>query len=150
MPIIEDEQQMLKYGQALAQKLSGGDIVCLEGDLGSGKTVLAKGIAKGIGIPEKITSPTFTLLNIYETNAEAKKRGIKQLAHIDTYRLKHETELTEIGVEDYLGAPETISVIEWPEKIAGLLRKKNVTIVKIEHLAGAKRHVTTTIKTHWL
>lgn len=123
-------------GKKLATKLKGGDILLLSGDLGVGKTSLVKGIAKGLGIKHEITSPTFTLMNVYEI-------GIKKLIHIDTYRLKDEKspyggspagrELLEIGVEDYLGKPNTICIIEWPEKISGLLKNLHTTKIALEH-----------------
>ena len=103
----------------------------LSGDLGAGKTSLVKGIAKGLGIKHEITSPTFTLLNIYEV--KSLKSKVKSLVHIDTYRLKDENELLEIGVEDYLGEPNTVCIIEWPEKILGLLTNIKTTAITLEH-----------------
>lgn len=126
-------------GKKLAAKLKGGDILLLSGDLGAGKTSLVKGIAKGLGVKHEITSPTFTLLNIYKI----KNSKIKNLVHIDTYRLEDEKspygespagrELLEIGVEDYLGEPNTICVIEWPEKISGLLKNLKTIKITLEH-----------------
>lgn len=114
------EQETKQFGIELAQKLHGGDILCLYGDLGAGKTALTKGLALGLGIEDEITSPTFTLMNIYEISN--KQLAISNLVHLDTYRLKDEEELVDIGVEDYLGAPDTICVVEWPEKIERLLK----------------------------
>lgn len=126
-----------KFGTELAQQLHGGQIVLLSGNLGAGKTALVKGIAKGFGINNEITSPTFTLMNLYPISD---KIPLNQLVHIDTYRLKNEAELIEIGVEDYLGKPNTICIIEWPEKITGLLKDieaKNIVTVSIEQLEDA-------------
>ena len=122
------------YGKKISAKLNGGDILLLSGELGAGKTSLVKGIAKGLGIKHEITSPTFTLMNIYEV--KSLKSKVKSLIHIDTYRLKDEKELLEIGVEDYLGKPDTICIIEWPEKIASLLKDKKTISIFLEH--GAK------------
>ncbi len=119
------------FGKKLAAKLKGGDILLLSGDLGAGKTSLVKGLAKGLGIKNEITSPTFTLMNVYKI--KNKKTQPWQFVHIDTYRLKDEKELLEIGAEDYLGNPNTICVIEWPEKIAGLLKNKPTTSISLEH-----------------
>ena len=91
----------------------------LSGELGAGKTSLIKGLAVGLGVKKEITSPTFTLMNVYEV--KSLKSKVKSLVHIDTYRLKDEKELVEIGVEDYLGRPDTICAIEWPEKIKNIL-----------------------------
>ncbi len=127
-----------KFGIELSTKLKGGDIVLLSGNLGAGKTALVKGIAKGFGIKNTITSPTFTLMNLYPISH--KQSAISQMVHIDTYRLKEETELAEIGAEDYLGKPNTICLIEWPDKIEGLLQKydtKNFISVEIKQLENS-------------
>lgn len=118
----------------MSAQLHGGDILLLIGDLGAGKTSLVKGVAAGLGIKQEITSPTFTLMNVYKI----KNYKIKNLIHIDTYRLKNEKELVEIGVEDYLGQPDTVCVIEWPEKITELLKNKKTTTIALEH--GGKSH----------
>ena len=145
--IIKDEKSMVAYGKKLASTLTGGEILCLSGDLGAGKTCLTKGIALGLGIKKEILSPTFTLMNVYPASPvlnQLRRTSIKTLVHIDTYRLKNENELLEIGAEDYLGNPNTICVIEWPEKIAGLLKNicqkqnglgpKKIISVEIKHL----------------
>ena len=149
MPILNSPKETFAYGKKLAAKLKGGDVVLLSGELGAGKTALVKGIAKGLGIKNKITSPTFTLMNVYEVKSpksEAKPRteprsgsgtGVQSLVHIDTYRLKDEKELLEIGIEDYLGQPDTICAIEWPEKIKELLKntalRAKITTIVLEH-----------------
>ncbi len=115
-----------EFGKNLSAKLNGGDILLLSGDLGAGKTSLVKGAADGLGIKHEITSPTFTLMNVYEVKN-------KKIVHIDTYRLKDEKELLDIGIEDYLGKPDTICIIEWPEKISGLLKNKKTTSIFLEH-----------------
>ncbi|MEK7131881.1 MAG: tRNA (adenosine(37)-N6)-threonylcarbamoyltransferase complex ATPase subunit type 1 TsaE [Patescibacteria group bacterium] len=129
--ITNSQPETELVGKKLADKLKGGDILLLSGDLGAGKTSLIKGIAVGLGIKQKITSPTFTLMNVYEIGN--KKLEIKKLIHIDTYRLKDEKELLEIGVEDYLGRPDTICAIEWPEKISGLLKNRKTIKINLEH-----------------
>lgn len=124
--IIKNEEEMIEQGKNIAELLTGGDILCLYGDLGAGKTTLTKGIALGLGIKEDILSPTFTLMNIYNLKG-------KNLLHIDTYRLKDPRELVEIGVEDYLGDKNTITIIEWPEKIVPLLKDKKTINIYISH-----------------
>ncbi len=131
------EQETIKFGIKLAKNLQGGDILCLYGDLGAGKTALTKGLALVLGIKKNITSPTFTLMNIYEINNE--QLTINKFVHIDTYRLKNEEDLVEIGAEDYLGAPDTVCVIEWPEKIEGLLAGKKIIRVKMEHVNRGRK-----------
>ena len=109
----------------------------LSGELGAGKTSLVKGIAKGLGIKHEITSPTFTLMNVYKLRTENSE--LRTLIHIDTYRLKDEKELLEIGVEDYLGKPNTICVIEWPEKISNLLKNYKTKNIALEHGKNPKQ-----------
>ena len=130
--ITETQSETEELGKKIAKNLVGGDIVCLEGELGAGKTVLVKGIAAGLGIKAKITSPTFALMNVYTVTSLKSK--VHSLIHIDTYRLKNKEELIEIGIEDYLGKPDTICVIEWPEKVSGLLRDKNIKSIKLKLL----------------
>jgi tRNA threonylcarbamoyladenosine biosynthesis protein TsaE len=101
------ERETFELGKTLAKSLKDGDIVELEGRLGAGKTVFAKGIASGLGIMEEVTSPTFTLLKEYE--------GRLKLHHFDLYRIENQEELREIGFYDYLGA-EGVCVIEWAGK----------------------------------
>ncbi|MBI2037667.1 MAG: tRNA (adenosine(37)-N6)-threonylcarbamoyltransferase complex ATPase subunit type 1 TsaE [Candidatus Magasanikbacteria bacterium] len=127
--ITNSFKETAAFGKELTAKLTGGTIVLLSGDLGAGKTALTKGIAKGFGIKNEITSPTFTLMNVYQINKKTSQ--IKTLVHIDTYRLKDEKELIEIGAEDYLGKDNTVCIIEWPEKISKLLQNTNVKKNKI-------------------
>lgn len=142
MTVLKSPKDTENYGQKLAGKLKGGDVLCLYGELGAGKTTLVKGIAKGLGIKEKITSPTFAIMNVYEINNE--QLTINKLTHIDTYRLKNEEELIEIGAEDYIGAEDAITVIEWPEKLNRLLRNKKIISVKLEHDENGGRQVNFT------
>lgn len=123
----------------IANQLHGGDIVLLHGDLGAGKTTFVKGIAEAFGITDDIVSPTFTLMNVYEIRNHKSK--IKNLIHVDTYRLENEDDLMEIGIEDYLGKPDTVCFIEWPEKIQSLLNKKNVIQIFFEHATSDHRTI---------
>jgi len=128
---IQNEQGMIEYGKKIAADLKGGDVVLLYGDLGAGKTTLTKGIAAYFGIKD-IVSPTFTLMQVYKI--EDLRLKIKDLVHIDTYRLENEEKLIEIGAEDYIGDPNTICIIEWPEKLNRLLKNKNIKKITIQHL----------------
>lgn len=126
-------------GRQIAATLRGGDCVLLYGDLGAGKTALVKAMAEYFGVAEnRITSPTFTLLNLYKI----KNSEIKNLAHIDTYRLENEKELIEIGVEDYLGEQSTITFIEWPEKLKELLKNKKIIKIILKQVDNDKREIT--------
>lgn len=98
------EAETFAIASRLAKGLKPGSIVCLDGDLGVGKTVFAKGFARGLGIEEEITSPTFTLVNSYE--------GDRTLHHFDMYRISDISELEEIGYEEYFFGT-AICLIEW-------------------------------------
>jgi tRNA threonylcarbamoyladenosine biosynthesis protein TsaE len=140
--LLKTEKATIEAGKRFAAKLHGGDIVLLEGVLGAGKTTFVKGMAGFFGIKKKITSPTFALMNVYDIKhrrdsstrpPKADSVGMTKLIHVDTYRLKNEQELIDIGIEDYLGAPNTICMIEWPEKLQSLLKNKKTLKVKFEH-----------------
>ncbi len=123
----------------LMTALAGGDIICLYGELGAGKTTFTKGLAEALGIKEEITSPTFTLMNVYQVLSP--QSSVLSLIHIDTYRLENEKELLAIGVDDYLGQTGTVTVVEWPEKIEGLLEGKKVIRIWFEHLEDGGRKI---------
>ena len=101
-----DEEDTLSVGRSLAEKLSSGSVVALYGELGAGKTAFVRGLADGLGLKCRVTSPTFTIVNEYD--------GAVPLFHFDMYRLRSEDELFEIGWEDYLLRGGVIAV-EWSE-----------------------------------
>lgn len=106
------EAETLELGRKIAQALKPGDAVSLEGDLGTGKTAITKGIALGLNISEPITSPTFTLVNTYE--------GSTTLHHFDVYRVDDPEELYTIGWEEYF-SDDAITLVEWGDRIPSLL-----------------------------
>jgi tRNA threonylcarbamoyladenosine biosynthesis protein TsaE len=106
--ITSSPERTWQIGELLGSRLGPGDTVCLYGDLGSGKTNFAYGIAKGLHVQEQyITSPTFTFINEYQ--------GRIPFYHIDLYRLKEPGDLENIGFEEYIGS-NGVTVIEWAEK----------------------------------
>jgi len=111
--MITTEKGMIALGRQLAKTLRGGEVMIVDGELGSGKTTLVKGIAAGLGIKKMITSPTFVLAKHYPV----KQNGIRWLVHVDLYRLETTPQLTTLGLEDYLGAPDSVVVIEWGKKL---------------------------------
>ncbi len=138
--ISHSESETKQIAQTFASELKAGDIIVLYGDMGAGKSTFTKGLAQGLGIEKDITSPTFPLMNVYDVNTP--NSNIKIFIHIDTYRLKDADELKAIGVEEYLGAANTLTVIEWPEKIEGLLQEKNVKKIILEHVNQGERKIT--------
>ncbi len=112
------EEETIRIAEQFMAKLSGGAVVALRGELGSGKTVFAKGLAQALNVNQIVTSPTFVLMKVYQ----GKKNGQRmQLAHLDCYRLTDSAALLDIGVADYLGQSDCITVIEWPERVPELL-----------------------------
>ncbi|MBI4250198.1 tRNA (adenosine(37)-N6)-threonylcarbamoyltransferase complex ATPase subunit type 1 TsaE [Candidatus Uhrbacteria bacterium] len=114
----------LAIAKKLGGTLRGGDIVALFGDLGVGKTVFAKGIASALGIKETVVSPTFVLMMRYRIpQKKEKKIHARFLYHIDTYRLVGTRAIVDAGIAEHIGAPDAITVIEWPDKLGQLLPK---------------------------
>jgi len=132
--ITKSKAETQGIAQDFTKKLKGGEIIALFGDLGSGKTTFTQGLAKGLGVKERVTSPTFVILNLHQAN-----KGLT-LAHFDLYRLNSESDLEGIGATDYLGKKNIISVIEWPEKAKKLLPKSTMW-VKFEHIDENKRRI---------
>ncbi len=118
--VTQGPGQTIKIGQNLARNLRQQDIIALFGDLGSGKTTLVRGIAKGLKADAKeVNSPTFVLLREY--------KGRLPLYHLDLYRIKDIKQVCKIGYEDYL-FNKGVSVVEWAEKMLKLLPKEYLGI----------------------
>ena len=107
--ITTSPQETEALGQALAQRLRPGDVLAYYGDLGAGKTAFTRGVAAGLGIPDRVTSPTYTIVNEYEG-------GRLPLFHFDMYRLGSADELFDIGWEDYLSRGG-VCAVEWSENV---------------------------------
>lgn len=104
------------FGQKLGREAVPGEIICLDGDLGVGKTVFTQGFAAGLGIDDYVNSPTFNIVKEYEG-------GCLPLYHFDVYRIGDPSEMEEIGYEDYFYG-QGVSIIEWPGQIEELLPKE--------------------------
>jgi len=124
-PILDDRslefisrspEQTRRVGARLGQLLRGGEVICLEGPLGAGKTVLAQGIGRGWGAATPLTSPSFVLIREHR-----RPTGDQVLLHMDFYRLENPAEALGLGLEDWLGDPEVVVLIEWPERAMDLL-----------------------------
>ena len=105
--------------RAFSKELKNGDVLCLNGDLGVGKTAFVQGLVKALGVNEPISSPTFTIVNCYE--------GTLPIYHFDVYRIDDSDEMYEIGFEEYVYG-NGISIIEWSEKIADILPENRYEI----------------------
>jgi tRNA threonylcarbamoyladenosine biosynthesis protein TsaE len=117
--LIYSESEMEQLGEKIALVLDENDLVYLIGELGAGKTTLVRGIVRGRGYPGRVTSPTFTLMNVYDL-------GNSQINHFDFYRLTG-SEIYDLGLEDYLDR-QGISLIEWPQAGEGYLPREALFI----------------------
>lgn len=134
--ISHSPEETFSLGRELGQSLRGGEILALYGDLGAGKTALVQGVAAGLGIKATVNSPTFTIMKLYPV----KKGEIKRLCHIDAYRLSQSKELLDIGASDYLGAADTVTALEWAEKIETLAESECVRIY-LKALSATDREI---------
>jgi len=113
LTIFNNVEATQAFGEAWSADVAGGEIFALHGVLGSGKTQLVKGLARGLGYRGDVTSPTFTLVHEY-------RGGRLPIYHLDLYRIQSEKEAIAIGLEEYLPS-DGVTIIEWPERIASLL-----------------------------
>lgn len=112
-------EQTKLLGEKLAALLRAGDLICLNGDLGAGKTAFSQGVAKGLGIGSTVTSPTFTLINEYE--------GRLPLYHFDVYRLSGPEDMEDLGYEDYFYG-QGVCLVEWADKVKEVLPRERLNI----------------------
>jgi tRNA threonylcarbamoyladenosine biosynthesis protein TsaE len=118
--ISHSPEETMALGKSIAEKAAPGDIIALTGDLGTGKTVFTKGIARGLGIDEPVSSPTFTIVSEYRS-------GRMPLFHFDVYRIGDPEEMDEVGLDDYL-SNGGLSLIEWAELISDMLPPETVWV----------------------
>jgi tRNA threonylcarbamoyladenosine biosynthesis protein TsaE len=147
MPILDEHtldflshspDQTQRFGMRLGALLQAGDIICLEGDLGSGKTCLAQGIGQGLGVGEPITSPSFILIAEYRPLPPA-----PVLYHIDVYRLGNPVqEALAFGLDDYL-LGDGVCLVEWADRVEPALPEARLWIA-LRHLGSSKRSIMMT------
>lgn len=130
--IVHTPAEMEEIGIELATILADGMVVSLVGPLGSGKTTLAKGIAKGLLITDVVVSPSYMIARSYQ--------GRMGMHHIDAYRVSTLDELTEVGLDEYLPPESGVSIVEWPDRIDGLVEVSTIQVT-IELLDGEDRRV---------
>jgi tRNA threonylcarbamoyladenosine biosynthesis protein TsaE len=141
MPILDQRtvdfisisaDQTVRLGVRLGELLQPGDMVCLYGDLGAGKTALSRGIGRGWGTALRVTSPTFTLINEYP-----RPRDGVILYHLDCYRLETDMDVETVGLEDIFDSPGAV-IIEWPDRIESWLSADRLAI-RITYLNETRR-----------
>lgn len=133
--ITKSAKETQEFGEKLALKYQNGGILALFGDLGAGKTTFTQGFAEGLGIKDKVISPTFIIMRQYPL--PEKKAYFN---HIDLYRLDQINQLEEIGLSEIFADPKNIVLIEWAEKLGNLL-PKNATKIKFKQIAEEIREL---------
>ncbi len=128
--ITKSVEETEQFGESLATKYPAPHVFCLTGDLGAGKTAMTRGIARGYGFDGRVSSPTFTIMHIYE--------GGETVHHFDLYRIEDEDELDAIGFDGFLR--EGISVIEWPDSFGD--RIGACTRITVSRLSDTERKLT--------
>ncbi len=149
------ETETVRLAACLARRLSAGDVICLEGPLGSGKTCFVRGLATGLGLdPAEVSSPTFVIWRRYLVGAlrsglrpHTRSGGVARthpaltLVHLDAFRLGGPDDLDTVGWEELLEAPDTVIAIEWPSRITAALPPRRITVV-MSHVAESTRRLT--------
>ncbi len=135
------EEETMDFAASFAAGVPLGAVVALHGELGAGKSVFARGFARGLGVTGPIPSPTFVLMHEYEippTLFASSKGGT--LYHLDLYRIPNEDAALAFGVDELLANPNAIKIIEWPEKIGGLLPPGSIHVY-LTHAGDSARNL---------
>ena len=128
---LPDSVATERLGALLASKMQDGDVLCLMGDLGAGKTLLTRGLGVALGVPaEDVTSPTFTIMNVYQGQD-------LELRHFDLYRLNRPEELEDIGFDEYCGG-DGITVIEWADLFSEAM-PEDCLYITIKHAGSGRK-----------
>ncbi len=138
---LSDEKAMLAFGARLAKQMRAGDIIALSGDLGTGKTTLARGILAGLGHDGEVPSPTFTLVQVYDS-----PRLLLPTWHVDLYRLEKAEEVDELGLDEALD--EGALLVEWPERMGAALWPDALKL-QIEGVGDEPRVLTADVPASW-
>lgn len=138
--ITKSFKETQKLGEILAKEIKGGKIICLEGELGSGKTTFAQGFLKGLGVKGPYTSPTFIVLKQYELKARSYE--LKAVYHIDAYRVSAK-DILNLGWEEIIADKNNIIIIEWADRIKKII-PKNCLWIKFEWAGENERKITLT------
>lgn len=133
---VSSVEETWRLAAEFARELKPGDVVCLEGDLGAGKTTFTQGLAAALGVRGRVTSPTFCLV---QEHAAAPGSPIPLMVHMDLYRLGGEEDVLAIGWEDYL-ARGALLVLEWPERAGGLI-PACARRVRMRHAGGEESRI---------
>lgn len=133
--ITNNEKETFDFGLKLGRNCSGGEVFALIGDLGAGKTKLVQGLAYGLGIRQRVNSPTFNILKIYNSGSK-----IKNFCHIDAYRLESARDLTLLGVKEFFDSSTMVVAIEWADKVRKIW-PKSARRIRIRSLSEDRREI---------
>ncbi len=133
--ITHSEAETENTAFELAQSLSPGCVLTLNGDLGAGKTVFARGFARGLGVTEAVSSPTYTIAQEYTLP------GGKRLYHLDLYRISSAESALAFGVDEFFDDPKAFALVEWPERIGNVIPDDAIKI-SIRHLDEKRREIS--------
>lgn len=125
-------EDTMALGEAIGKAAPGGAVIAFKGELGAGKTTLSKGIARGLGIDEEVTSPTYTIISEYS--------GRLRLIHMDAYRLGGEADFRELGGRELLGEAGSLCLVEWSEKLPGVF-DSDAAVIDIRVEADGSRRL---------
>lgn len=125
-----------KLGEDFAKSITRGDVVLLIGELGAGKTTFVQGIAKGLKIKDRILSPTFVLVRNHVVNFN----NIKNLNHIDLYRIEKPQDLDSLGIEEFASGEDCVTIIEWADRLLGFRPEKGYK-VNFNYLGNDQREI---------
>ena len=134
--ITRSREESEKFGEALAKLLPPGSVVAMYGTLGAGKTVIARGFAKGLGITEAVSSPTYTIVQEYDIPGSGNR-----FYHLDLYRITDEHAALGFGVDEFLSDPEAWTLLEWPVRIKGILPPEVIKL-SIEKISDEERKIS--------
>jgi tRNA threonylcarbamoyladenosine biosynthesis protein TsaE len=130
------ESETLQLAERLGRRLSAGDVVCLEGPLGAGKTCFVRGLATGLGLdPTAVNSPTYVIWQRYEQS-----QTTLALVHLDAFRLGGPADLDSVGWDELLETPDTVIAVEWPSRITAALPARRIDVV-MTHIAANTRRI---------
>ncbi len=136
--ISRSVDQTQRLGARLGTLLRGGDVICLQGALGSGKTTLTQGIGRGWGAQERLVSPSFVLIREY-----ARAEDDQRFYHVDLYRVSGADEAWSLGLDDFLGVKDAVSVIEWAERAESVIPPDHlwIELAFVEPADPTRRHL---------
>jgi len=137
--ITTTAEETRAFGKKMAQVLAPQALVCLEGDLGAGKTTLVQGLLEGLGAKRPYISPTFVIMKQYDL-PQATVQGIRRIYHADAYRVG-EKDFHEIGFLEWCADPAGLVILEWPERIGNLV-PQNKTVITLRSLSETERQIT--------